>query len=229
MRYGVQIDAVELQNIDIIVLAIQPKDIDNVIHAIKNQLTPKQLIISVVTSVTTPYFEEHLGNKPQVIRVMPNTSSMVGESATALSAGFNTSKESLELAMEIFRGIGEVYQIEEDQMDLFTGIAGSAPAYFYSLMEHMELEAFKEGLPKQMVRYIIAQTVLGAAKMVLEQEESFAELIQNVAAPNGPTAAGLNALEIFGGNKAIMEAVKATTNRSKEMGKPFTMRPLESL
>lgn len=220
-KYHINIDNVEIEKADIIVLAMQPKHLEQALLSIKNKVTPDKVIISVVTSVNTSYMEECLGGQPQMIRVMPNTSSMVGESATALSAGAYTSKDSVALAMEIFRGIGEVYQIEEKRMDIFTGIAGSAPAFFYALMEQMEQAAVEEGLPKSIARYAIAQTVFGSAKMVLEQEESFAELIKNVLAPNGPTAKGLEALEAFGGNKAIIEAVKATVERSKEMGEPF--------
>lgn len=220
-KYYIRIDSFDMEKMDIIVLAMQPKHLEQALHSIKNNITANQVIISVVTSVNTSYMEECLGGQPQMIRVMPNTSSMVGESATALSAGAYTSKDSVALAMEIFRGIGEVYQIDEKHMDIFTGIAGSAPAYFYALMEKMQQTAVEKGLPESIARYAIAQTVLGAAKMVLEQEETFAELIENVAAPNGPTAKGLEALEAFGGNKAIKEAVKATTERSKEMGKPF--------
>lgn len=220
-KYHINIDNVEIEKADIIVLAMQPKHLEQALLSIKNKVTSDKVIISVVTSVNTSYMEECLGGQPQMIRVMPNTSSMVGESATALSAGAYTSKDSVALAMEIFRGIGEVYQIEEKHMDIFTGIAGSAPAFFYALMEQMEQAAVEEGLPKSIARYAIAQTVFGSAKMVLEQEESFAELIKNVATPNGPTAKGLEALEAFGGNKAIIEAVKATVERSKEMGEPF--------
>ncbi|MBS4172965.1 pyrroline-5-carboxylate reductase [Bacillus sp. FJAT-49736] len=220
-KYHIHIDPVDIGNMDIIVLAMQPKHIKEALDSIKSKLSEKQIVISVVTSVTTMFMENYLNKKTQLIRVMPNTSSMVGESATALSSGKYTSKESIALATEIFRGIGEVYQIEEKHMDLFTGIAGSAPAYFYALMEEMEKFSIQSGLPKTMVRSIIAQTVLGSAKMALAQEESFTELIQNVAAPNGPTAKGLQALQIYGGNKAIVEAVKATTERSKEMGSPF--------
>ncbi|PKR85577.1 pyrroline-5-carboxylate reductase [Heyndrickxia camelliae] len=224
-KYKIQIDSFDLEKVDIIVLAMQPKNLEQALQSIKNKISANQLIVSIVTSVNTGFIEDHLGGKPQIIRVMPNTPSMVGESATALSSGTYPSNHSVGLAMEIFRGIGEVFQIDEKHMDIFTGIAGSAPAYFYALMEHMQKVAVAEGLPYTTVRYAIAQTVLGAAKMVLEQEESFTKLIQNVAAPNGPTAKGLEALEIFGGNQAIKEAVKATAERSKEMGEPFNKVP----
>ncbi|MGV3466995.1 MAG: pyrroline-5-carboxylate reductase [Heyndrickxia sp.] len=224
-KYNIQIDSLDIEKIDIIVLAMQPKHLEQALQSIKNEISANHLIISIVTSVNTGYIENYLGGNPQIIRVMPNTPSMVGESATALSAGTYTSNHSVGLAMEIFRGIGEAYQIDEKHMDIFTGIAGSAPAYFYALMEQMQQIAVEEGLPQTTARYAIAQTVFGGAKMVLEQEESFPELIQNVAAPNGPTAKGLEALKIFGGNQAIKEAVKATAERSKEMGEPFNKVP----
>jgi pyrroline-5-carboxylate reductase len=102
-------------------------------------------------------------------------------------------------------------------MDLFTGIAGSGPAYFYYLMEHMEKEAQKSGLNSQTIRQIIAQTVVGAAKMILEDGTSPKILRENVTSPNGTTAAGLEALKRNGGGKAIAEAIKHAAHRSKEI------------
>ena len=108
---------------------------------------------------------------------------MIGESATALSAGNHTSKQNISLAEELLHCIGEVYLIAEEKMDIFTGIAGSGPAYFYYLMEHMEKEGQKGGLNSQIIRKIIAQTVVGAAKMIKEQGTSPEVLRENVTSP----------------------------------------------
>jgi pyrroline-5-carboxylate reductase len=102
-------------------------------------------------------------------------------------------------------------------MDIFTGIAGSGPAYFYYLMEHMEKEGLKCGLHAETTRQIIAQTILGAAKMIQENDETPTILRENVTSPNGTTAAGLAALALHGGGKAITQAIKHATNRSQEM------------
>lgn len=225
-KYHIQIESLHLSDMDIIVLAMQPDNIDNVLEKLKPQITNKSLIISVMTSVTTEQIENNLHPEQQVIRVMPNTSSMVGESATAMTVGQYASNEMIENATALLRSIGEVYLIQEDQMDIFTGIAGSGPAYFYYFMEQMEKVAKEEGLPEAIIRNVVAQTIHGAAKMVLATNESPSVLSSNVAAPNGPTEAGLKALEHHNGGNAIIEAVKATTKRSLEMNNAKTEKNL---
>ncbi|MCL6570650.1 MAG: pyrroline-5-carboxylate reductase [Bacillus sp. (in: Bacteria)] len=214
---GVKRENLNLDNIDIIVLAMKPKDAETSLQSIIDKLKPNQLILSILAGVTTSFIEQNLPLGQQVIRVMPNTSSMIGESATAISAGKHTSKQNLSLAEELLQCIGEVYVIPEEKMDIFTGIAGSGPAYFYYLMEHMEKEGLKGGLNTQITRKIIAQTIVGAAKMLQEQGEPPKVLREKVTSPNGTTAAGLAALKMHGGGNAISEAIKQATKRSKEI------------
>jgi pyrroline-5-carboxylate reductase len=214
---AVKREHLDLNSMDIIVLAMKPKDAETTLHSIKNTLKPQQLILSVLAGISTTFIEKNVPFGQHVIRVMPNTSSMIGESATAISTGKHTSNQDLLLAKELLQGIGEVYVIPEEKMDIFTGIAGSGPAYFYYLMEHMEKEAQKSGLNLQITRKIIAQTVVGAAKMIQEQGTSPEVLRENVTSPNGTTATGLAALKGHGGGKAITEAIKQAANRSKEI------------
>jgi pyrroline-5-carboxylate reductase len=214
---AVKREHLNLNSMDIIVLAMKPKDVETTLHSIKDTLKPHQLILSVLAGISTTFIEKNVPFGQQVIRVMPNTSSMIGESATAVSPGKHTSKQNLSLAQELLQCIGEVYVIPEEKMDIFTGIAGSGPAYFYYLMEHMEKEAQKSGLNLQITRKIVAQTVVGAAKMIQEQGMSPEVLRENVTSPNGTTAAGLAALKGHGGGKAITEAIKQAANRSKEI------------
>lgn len=214
---GVPREQLNLGQADIIVLAMKPKDAETSLQSIKNSLKPNQLILSVLAGVTTSFIEQIVPKGQQVIRVMPNTSSMIGESATALSAGKHTTKQNLLLAKELLQCIGEVYVLPEEKMDIFTGIAGSGPAYFYYLMEHMEKEGQKAGLQPETARHMIAQTILGAAKMIQEQEETPAVLRENVTSPNGTTAAGLKALNDQGGGRAIAQAIQQAASRSKEI------------
>ncbi|MBD8070522.1 pyrroline-5-carboxylate reductase [Bacillus sp. PS06] len=219
-KYGVSVaqrETVGLKEIDIVILAMKPKDIDQALLSIKNDIHPNTLILSVLAGITTSYIEQHLHPGQQVIRVMPNTSSMIGESATAISSGTNTSFEQVKLAIELLQTIGEVFVINEEKMDIFTGIAGSGPAYFYYLMEHMEKVGAENGLDPETSRQIIAQTIVGAAKMIQEQDETPKVLRENVTSPNGTTAAGLKALDLNGGGIAISEAVKSASARSKEI------------
>ncbi len=214
---GLTSQQLNLQNIDMIVLAMKPKDAEVALQSIKDSLQPNQLVLSVLAGITTTYMEQHLPAGQQVIRVMPNTSSMIGESATAISAGSSTTTENMLLAKDLLESIGEVYEIPEDQMDVFTGVAGSGPAYIYYLMEHMEATVRKAGLQEKVTRDIIAQTIVGAAKMIQQQNETPTTLRENVTSPNGTTAAGLAALDKNGGGKAISQAIKHAAKRSQEI------------
>jgi pyrroline-5-carboxylate reductase len=214
---GVKRDDLPMNKMDIIILAMKPKDAETVLYSIKDQLQPHQLVISVLAGITTSFMEHHLNYGQQVLRVMPNTSSMIGESATAISSGTFTPENQITIAVELLSCIGKVFEIEEEQMDIFTGIAGSGPAYFYYLMEHMERAGKEGGLETKTTREIMAQTILGAARMILEQDESPTTLRENVTSPNGTTAAGLAALAKHGGGKAITQAIKQASNRSNEI------------
>lgn len=228
-KYGVRTllkDQLPFSEIDILILAMKPKDIDKALDSINHLVKSDTVIMSVLAGITTSHMEEQLPGGQSVIRVMPNTSSMLKESATAISAGRFTSEEEMMNARELLSSIGEVYVIDESKMDIFTGIAGSGPAYFYYLMEHIEKTGAEAGLDPQMARKIGAQTIFGAAKMMLEREETPTQLRENVTSPNGTTAAGLDALAQFGGGKAISEAVKGAEKRSKEISSELQSRQL---
>ncbi|WP_096187318.1 pyrroline-5-carboxylate reductase [Evansella halocellulosilytica] len=219
-RYGVQgivRDLLPIETIDVIILAMKPKDAEQSLLSIKDRIKPNQVIMSVLAGISTEYMEELLPAGQQVIRVMPNTSSMLQESATAISPGENVTMKNVKLAKALLKAIGEVYVIEEDQMDLFTGIAGSGPAYYYYLMEHIEKIAKENGMDPEQAREIGAQTILGAAKMMLERDESPEKLRKNITSKNGTTASGLEALAENGGGKAIKAAIEGAMNRSKEI------------
>ncbi|MCG1020763.1 pyrroline-5-carboxylate reductase [Sutcliffiella horikoshii] len=214
---GVMKQDLNMNELDIIVLAMKPKDIEIALASLKDQLNSSQLLLSVLAGVSTSYMEEGLNPGQPVIRVMPNTSSMIGESATAISAGKHVAMDHIVDTKVILQTIGKVYTIEEEQMDVFTGVAGSGPAYFYYLMEHMEKTAKEAGLDEEVTRDVVAQTILGAAKMMQTNNEEPASLRKKVTSPNGTTAAGLEALSDNGGGKAISAAIKGAAERSKEI------------
>jgi pyrroline-5-carboxylate reductase len=219
-KYGIQTSSLEQLNyseIDLFILAMKPKDAAESLLNLKDKVQQHQIVSSVLAGISTSFMEEHLPQNQPVIRVMPNTSSMVEESATALTAGKHTKMDDVLEVKELLESMGEVFIIEEEKMDIFTGIAGSGPAYFYYLMEHMEKAGKEEGLESKVARKIIAQTLLGAAKMIMESEEGPIELRENVTSPNGTTAAGLAALMDNGGGNAIAQAVNSASKRSKEI------------
>ncbi|MCM3125532.1 MULTISPECIES: pyrroline-5-carboxylate reductase [unclassified Mesobacillus] len=221
-RYGIiAMPQAELpyEEIDLFILAMKPKGAADALADLKGKVVPGQVVVSVLAGISTGFMEENLNRGQQVIRVMPNTSSMIQESATAMSPGRHTTNENIEDAKELLSSMGKVFLIEEEQMDIFTGLAGSGPAYFYYLMEHMERVGKENGLDEKMAREIIAQTILGAAKMIIEKDETPEVLRKNVTSPNGTTASGLNALRKYNGGTAISQAVSHAANRSKEINK----------
>ncbi|WLR52847.1 pyrroline-5-carboxylate reductase [Bacillus tianshenii] len=219
-KYGIRAMKKEelfFEEIDMFILAMKPKDAEKALASIKDDIRPDQTVLSVLAGISTPFMEENLKYGQQVIRVMPNTSSMIGESATAISPGRHVGMDKVMMAKELLQAIGQVYIMDEEKMDIFTGIAGSGPAYFYHLMEHIERTGMEAGLEPEQAREIGAQTILGAAKMMIEREETPSQLRENVTSPNGTTAAGLDALAKHGGGEAIGEAIKGAAKRSKEL------------
>ncbi|MGG3797876.1 pyrroline-5-carboxylate reductase [Metabacillus fastidiosus] len=214
---GMKREDLQFEHIDLFILAMKPKDIDDVLLSLKDSLKENHLLLSVLAGITTSYMENLLHEGQQVIRVMPNTSSAIGESATAISKGSSVTGDNVELTKQLLESIGKVYEIEEDKMDIFTGLAGSGPAYFYYLMEHMESVAAEAGLHVETAREMIAQTILGAAKMVQISGKTPAALRRNVTSPNGTTAAGLKALAEHSGGEAISQAARQAARRSKEI------------
>ncbi len=219
-NYGIKsyrMEDLQFDQVDVIILAMKPKDVDHALRSLKQHINPNHLILSVLAGITTTYLEQNLHIGQQVVRVMPNTSSAIGESATAISPGHETSENNVVLTKVLLECIGEVYTIDEKDMDIFTGLAGSGPAYFYYLMEHMEQHVATAGFNLETSRKIIAQTIKGAAKMVQEQEKTPTNLREKVTSPNGTTAAGLHALDENGGGKAIAKAIEHAAKRSKEI------------
>ena len=219
-KYGIQAltkDALPYGEIDLFILAMKPQGAADALGELKDKIRPDQVVISVLAGISTEFMEDHLKDGQQTIRVMPNTSSMIQESATALSPGRHTDMDSVLHVKELLSCMGKVFLIEESQMDIFTGLAGSGPAYFYYLMEHMEKAGVEKGMDENMVREIVAQTILGAAKMILSNDEAPSSLREKVTSPNGTTASGLEALRKNNGGKAISEAVYHAAKRSKEL------------
>lgn len=206
---------------DVVILAIKPQDIFSVLADIKDYVTEKQLLITVLAGVTTTLIEENLGIKMAVVRAMPNTSCAVLESATGLSAGRYVTTEQFELAHKIFSMMGEVVEIDEKLLDAVTGLSGSGPAYIYYLVEAMEKAGEATGIPRELARPLVLKTLLGAARMLIETGKKPEELRQQVTSPNGTTMAGLNKLEHCQFQQAIEQAIFSATKRSQELGQAF--------
>jgi pyrroline-5-carboxylate reductase len=203
---------------DVIVLAVKPQ----VLPAILRELGPilaHPLVISIVAGVTIRTIAEQIGGRTRVVRAMPNTPALVREGMTALATGAGVSDKDVYLARTIFETVGLVVAVEEQLMDAVTGLSGSGPAYVFQAIEALADGGVMMGLPRQTAELLAAQTVLGAARLVLDSGVHPAQLKDRVASPGGTTIAGLHQLEQGGFRAALMAAVEAATARSKELGR----------
>jgi pyrroline-5-carboxylate reductase len=206
-------------NSDIIILAVKPQVIRKVIAGFKDEITEDKLVISIAAGVPISEIEDELNSGSKLIRVMPNIAATVGESSSAICPGGNTTNEDVENALEIFKTVGTARVVSEDLMDAFTGVSGSGPAYIFPVIEAMADGAVYEGLDRKNALTFAAQTVLGAAKLVLETGSHPAELKDMVTSPGGTTIRGVHELEEHGIRSAFMDAVIESSRRSREMDK----------
>jgi len=208
-----------VESSDTIIIAVKPFVVSDVLAEIGSKVGVHQLVISIAAGITIGCIENELDTGVPVIRVMPNTPCLVGDGATAIAPGRDADASHLATARMIFDAVGEVVEVTEDKIDAVTGLSGSGPAYVYTFIEALTDGGVRMGLPRATARLLAAQTVYGAAKMVLDCDDHPAELRDRVTTPGGTTIAGLAALEASGFRSAVMEAVKAATERSVELGK----------
>ncbi|MDO8682793.1 MAG: pyrroline-5-carboxylate reductase [Armatimonadota bacterium] len=201
-----------------IIIAVKPNDVGAVLNEISDVITPSQLIVSIAAGVSIHTIELSLHVGTPVVRVMPNTPALVGAGASAFALGTNARSEHADRVSEMLSAVGIALQVPEKLLDAVTGLSGSGPAYVYIMIEALADAGVSVGLPRQVASSLAAQTVLGAAKMVVETCEHPAALRDAVASPGGTTIAGIAALERSGFRAAIINAVQAATNRSKELG-----------
>ncbi len=206
-----------LDGADLVLLAVKPPIIADVLKTIAPALTPNHLILSIAAGIRVATMEALVPAGVPVIRAMPNTPCLVGQGAAALCRGTSADASHLALAQALFAAVGQSVEVDEKLMDAVTGLSGSGPAYVYLFIEALTDGAVKQGLPRDTARLLAAQTVLGAAQMVLISDEHPARLKDNVTTPGGTTIAGLAALERAGFRIALMDAVEAAAERSRQL------------
>ncbi|GAB7026846.1 pyrroline-5-carboxylate reductase [Geotalea toluenoxydans] len=202
-----------------ILLCIKPQTCNQALQDIKRTVRQDQLFISIMAGIKIEAIENSLGGAPRVVRVMPNTSALVMEGASALCAGSHATAADLSLARHIFDMVGKSWTVEEKLLDAVTGLSGSGPAYVLTFIEALSDAGVKNGLTREAATGLAAQTVFGTAKLLLETREHPAVLRDKVTSPGGTTIAGLAALEKEGFRNAAIAAVDAATARSMELGK----------
>ncbi len=203
----------------ILLLAVKPQVMDEVLIGLRGAVAEDHLILSVAAGIRTAFIEARFSQPTRVVRIMPNTPALVLAGASAITPGQHATEEDLKITREVFEAVGRVVTVEEALMDAVTGLSGSGPAYIFVLIEALSDAGVRMGLAREVATLLATQTVLGAARMVLETGEHPAKLKDMVTSPAGTTAAGLHVLEQAGFRGILKAAVEAATRRSQELGK----------
>jgi pyrroline-5-carboxylate reductase len=202
----------------VVVLAVKPDHVAELLGEVKRHFTDKHLLISIAAGVPIAKLEAGLGSDARVIRVMPNTPALVGASASAYALGKAAGAEDGQLAQKLFSAVGVAYPVKESLLDAVTGHSGSGPAYAFMIIEALSDGGVAAGLPRDIATKLAAQTLLGSAKMVLETGQHPGALKDAVTSPGGTTIEGLHELERGGIRSALISAVRAATDKSKRLG-----------
>lgn len=202
---------------DVVVLAVKPQHVSAVAAELTGH-TADKLIVSVAAGVTLGTLSRSLGPAARYIRVMPNTPCLVGRGASAYALGPGATAADAELTAQLLGAVGRAYRLEEKLLDAVTGLSGSGPAFVYLMIEALADGGVRMGLPRDVALGLSAQTVLGAATMVLETGEHPAALKDQVTSPGGTTIAGLQALEAGAVRGDLIAAVEAAARRAAELG-----------
>jgi pyrroline-5-carboxylate reductase len=202
---------------DLIIIAVKPQNMNKVVREIAEVVTPDQLIISVAASVTTEYIEERLEKKIAVVRAMPNTPALMNVGMTGLCSGQHATNEHMQIAEAVFKCVGETVLVDESLMDGVTALSASGPAYLYVIIESLAEAGVKLGIPRDVSTLLVAQTMLGAATMVLSSKAHPALLKDTVTTPAGCTIDGLMELEEGKIRVTLIKAVVKAAERAREL------------
>ncbi len=202
---------------EVLVLAVKPQSMSQVLAELRPVVTSEHLVVSIAAGITIASITHGLFPDSRVVRVMPNTPALVGEGVSAFALGRAVRPEDGALVERFLGSVGKTVCVAESLLDAVTGLSGSGPAFVYLMIEALSDGGVRAGLPREVASLLAAQTVLGAAKMVLETGLHPGVLKDQVASPGGTTIAGLHALEQGGVRGSLIEAVVAATRRSAEL------------
>ena len=200
---------------EVILLAVKPQDMQNLLEGIASIRNP--LFLSIAAGIPLKNLEAWLGGSSRVIRTMPNTPALILQGASAFARGARATNADAAIAQSILSAVGTAQEVSESLLDAVTGLSGSGPAYIYTVIEALADGGVLMGLPRAVALQLAAQTVAGAAQMVLQTGKHPAALRDEVTSPGGTTIAGLEQLEKQGLRNALVQAVRKATERSKEL------------
>ena len=220
-EYGVSTstDNCVVKNAEIVVLAVKPQMMSDVLQGIAPVLRSETLIVSIAAGIPSVKIEAALGGKRRVVRVMPNTPALVGQGASAIAAGTLADEADLEVAEAILGCVGLTVRVKESDLDAVTALSGSGPAYVFYLLEGMLAAAEKMGLDKETARKLALKTVEGAARLMEDSGETAEVLRAKVTSKGGTTEAAIRSLNEADVKDAIVQALLAAQTRSVELSR----------
>jgi len=206
-----------LRKADVVIIAVKPHQVINLLSDLAPAAKPHHLFISIAAGVTLEQLKEALGSEARIIRVMPNTPALVGEGAAGFARGTHAKVADAKLTQQILEAIGVAVEVPEQLINAVTGLSGSGPAYGFQMIEAMSDGAVAAGLPRELATPLAAQTLLGAAKMVLETGEHPGKLKDMVTSPGGTTIEGLHEMEAAGVRNGLMNAVRTASDKAANL------------
>jgi pyrroline-5-carboxylate reductase len=202
----------------VLIVAVKPDQVADVLREISPALNSNHLIISIAAGVTIAKMEGQLPPGTRLVRVMPNTPALVAASASGFALGHSATPDDAQIVARLLSSVGVALQVKESLLDAVTGLSGSGPAYVFMMIEALSDGGVAAGLPREVATKLAAQTLLGASKMVLETNYHPGALKDMVTSPGGTTIEGVHELEKGGLRAALMNAVRAATDKSRKLG-----------
>jgi len=215
--YQPNANSLAVEGSKVVLLAVKPTYVIEVLDQIKNVIAEDALVISVAAGVTTATIEEHLPKTVAVIRAMPNTPALIKLGVTGISVGSRTSAEQLSVAVELFNGVGKTLVIPEAQIDALSTISGSGPAYVFYFIEEFIKTAVAQGFTDEEAYLMVSQTFLGASELLVQSHGDPAELRRQVTSPNGTTMKAVAVLQEGNLHDLFFKATTAALQRAKEI------------
>ncbi len=210
-----------VQSVKHVLIAVIPQVIDNVLEEIGALVTTQQTVITIAAGVSIAHLNKFISKDVGIVRIMTNTPLLVDTGATVIAYNENVNINALQFVKSMFNSLGMVVELGETHLDAVTGLSGSGPAYIFIIIEALADGGVKMGLPRDVAIKLAAQTVMGAAKMVLETKKHTGELKDMVATPAGTTIAAIHELESAKLRATLINAVEAATLRSRSLNQSF--------
>jgi pyrroline-5-carboxylate reductase len=210
-----------LRRSSIVLFAVKPQNMNDVMAEVKEAGTPDHLFLSICAGTPTTKIEAGLKTEnnpePRVIRIMPNTPAMIGQGVAGICKGQFARDEDLDFPFKVFNAVGAALKMPEEMMDAVTGLTGSGPAYVFYLIESLVEAGIKVGFTEDQSKEMVLQMVLGSATLAFKSDRSPAELRRAVTSPGGTTQAGFEVMKDRKIKEALIDTVEAATKRSKEL------------